>query len=457
MKLNKQSGQVLIGTAIAMVVLAGFAGLAIDMGTLRYQKRLQQSAADAAALAGAQNLSFGSGMAAGAQKAASDNGFTDNGGGNVSGCASGAAVGTVCVQVNNPPADATLDGTTIPAGAHPGNVKYVEAIVSVVQPTYFMKIFGVNSETITARAVATNVTGGTNASCLYTLGQPTAAIIGIDVTGNAHLKASECGISDNGNLDTTGNSYTVEAKTLSVSGNCVGNDCASPNVICTAFPNNQCPPLGGAPASEDPLKGIVPPSQPAASASCPNLACNYVSGANSTATIQPGTYSSITISKNSTITMAPGIYYINGSGGIGFGGGGTLTTPGFGIPGSDGVMIYMTNGATLNKVNGGGNLPDIKLDPLTAAQSAMYQGMLFYQDPNDLATPWFGGDNNSTFNGTMYFPTQTLTFYGNTNINFNGTVIADSVAISGNPTVNFGKSPAGAPVPANLTRPILVE
>ena len=93
MKLNKQSGQILIGTAIAMVVLAGFAGLAIDMGTLRYQKRLQQSAADAAALAGAQNLSFGSGMAAGAQKAASDNGFTDNGGGNVTGCAAGAAFG----------------------------------------------------------------------------------------------------------------------------------------------------------------------------------------------------------------------------------------------------------------------------------------------------------------------------------------------------------------------------
>ena len=45
MKLNKQSGQVLIGVAVAMVVLAGFAGLAIDMGTLRYQKRLQQTAA----------------------------------------------------------------------------------------------------------------------------------------------------------------------------------------------------------------------------------------------------------------------------------------------------------------------------------------------------------------------------------------------------------------------------
>ena len=60
-------------------------------------------------------------------------------------------MGTVCVQVNNPPL----------SGPHSSNAKYVEALVTVVQPTYFMKIFGVNSEAITARAVATNLSGGT--------------------------------------------------------------------------------------------------------------------------------------------------------------------------------------------------------------------------------------------------------------------------------------------------------
>ena len=155
--------------------------------------------------------------------------------------------------------------------------------------------------------------------------------------------------------------------------------------------------------------------------------------------------------------MAPGIYYINGSGGLQFNGGGTLTTPNFNVAGSDGVMIYFTGSATLNKVNGGGNNPDIRLNPLTAAQSATYAGMLFYQDPNDTATPWFGGDDNSIVNGTLYFPTQTLTYYGNTNQTYNGTVIAYSIAISGNPTVNFGTSPAGIPTPASLTVPVLVE
>src|SRR5258708_4853802 len=79
MKFKKQSGQVLFGTAAALVVLAGFAGLAIDMGTLRYQKRLQQTAADAAAIAGASNLAFdGTSFRPGALTAATANGFVDN-------------------------------------------------------------------------------------------------------------------------------------------------------------------------------------------------------------------------------------------------------------------------------------------------------------------------------------------------------------------------------------------
>jgi hypothetical protein len=457
MKLNKQSGQALIGTAVAMVVLAGFAGLAIDMGTLRYQKRLQQTAADAAAIAGAQDLSFGSGVQTGAVNAASLNGFSDPGADPITACsAAGAAVGTVCVQVNNPP-NATTDT------AHGGNANYVEVFVSVVQPTYFMKIFGVNSQVITARAVATNVSGGTNSTCLYTLGPPISAITGIDATGNAKIIAPNCGIADNGNLDTTGNSYTIQGRSISVSGSCIGSHCGSPDVQCmdAPAPTYVCPSLSGAPGTQDPMKKVnpplVPPSPPAASASCPDAACNYVSGSGSTATIQPGTYNSITIGRNSNITLAPGIYYINGdasTGGLNFNGGGTLTG---GALNADGVMFYFTNGSSINKAVGGGNNPDLNLYPLATDQSAMYAGLLFYQDPADTTIPYFGGDNNSTFNGTIYMPTATVTFYGNGTETFNGAVIAYSVATTGSPIVTFGVSPAGVPIPAALTQPVLVE
>jgi hypothetical protein len=455
MKLNKQSGQVLVGTAVAMVVLAGFAGLAIDMGTLRYQKRLQQTAADSAAIAGAQNLEFGSGVTVGAQGAAAQNGYTDNNSG--AGC-SGGAVGCISVAINNPP-------STGPHATGTDAAKYVEAIVTVVQPTYFMQIFGVSSKPVIARAVATNIYGGTNTNCLYTLGPPTSAIIGIDATGHAQILAPNCGIGDNGNLDTTGNNYVIKANTISVGGQCLGSHCGSPDTQCTGYANNTCPQssLNNAPGTSDPFTGIVPPTQPAASASCPDPACNYVSGSGSTATIQPGTYNSITIGKNSNITMAPGIYYINGdtsTGGLNFNGGGTLTG---GAPNADGVMIYFTNGSSINKAVGGGNNPDLNLYPLSATQSATYAGndsytgLLFYQDPADTTPAYFGGDNNSTYNGTIYMPTATINFYGNGTETFNGTMVAYSIATTGSPIVNLNQSTAGVPVPASLTQPVLVE
>jgi hypothetical protein len=458
MKFNKQSGQVLIGTAVAMVVLAGFAGLAIDMGTLRYQKRLQQTAADSAAIAGAQNLEFGSGVMVGAQGAAAQNGYTDNNSG--AGCVN-AAVGCISVAVN---ALGTTGGPS--TGPHAGDPKYVEAIVTMIQPTYFMKIFGVNSQPITARAVATNIYGGTATNCLYTLGPPTNAIIGIDATGNAQILAPKCGIGDNGNLDTTGNSYTIKANTISVAGQCLGSHCGSPDTQCTFYASNTCPQssLNHASGTSDPFTGIVPPAQPGPSPSCPATgACDYVSDSGSTATIQPGTYNSITIGKNSNITMAPGIYYINGdasTGGLNFNGGGTLTGGG---PNVDGVMFYFTNGSSINKAVGGGNNADLNLYPLSASQSATYAGndsytgLLFYQNPADTTVAYFGGDNNSTYNGTIYMPAATITVYGNGTETFNGTVVAYTLATTGSPIVQLNESSPGVPVPARLTQPVLVE
>ena len=128
MRNKNQAGQALVLTAVALVALIGFAGLAIDMGVMRYDKRLQQTAADAAAIAGASNLTFG-GVAAGAQDAASRIGYIDNGGGLVSNCV-GAAVGTICVEVNPGPK----------TGPHQLNPNYVEVLVADVHPTYFMRV-----------------------------------------------------------------------------------------------------------------------------------------------------------------------------------------------------------------------------------------------------------------------------------------------------------------------------
>jgi Flp pilus assembly protein TadG len=148
---KRQTGQALVAVTFGLVVLLGAAGLAIDMGYLRYQKRLQQSAADSAALAAAGDLAYVPGLDinTSATNEVALNGFTGGG---------------VTVKVNNPPATGPFVAT-----ATAGNKQYVEVLITVVQPTFFMKIFGVNTVNITARAVA--LAAGKN--CVYSLGTTT--------------------------------------------------------------------------------------------------------------------------------------------------------------------------------------------------------------------------------------------------------------------------------------------
>src|SRR5579862_144431 len=467
---NKQSGQVLVSAAVALIVMLGFAGLAMDMGLLRYERRLQQTAVDGAAVAGASNLIYNSGVLSGGQNAAAQNGFTDNNSG--AGCG-GGSVGCISVAINNPP---TL-------GPHSGDAKYVEAIVTAVQPTYFMNIFGVSKETVVARAVATNITGSSKQNCLITLGPPTASIDGVNVQGSASINAPHCGIADDGNFDTTGNGYTVTANTFAVTGKCLGNDCSSPNATCTAA--STCPSYS-APRTPDPLANgptpITPPPQPAYSASCPTAnagpPCDWQSSANQVVTIQPGSYTSISVGRNSVVTMAPGIYYIDGSlsgsiAGLNMDGTGTLKSQGY-LGGANpcgadpstqiaGVMIYFTNTSTMNKFVGGGgnNVPDLQLCPMNSTQptnpNGTYTGILMYQDPNDTVGPYIYGDNKSTFNGIMYFPSVQITLYGNSQFTSNGPLIADALSINGNPNVTLGNFPGGTPPTSNFTVPVLVE
>jgi hypothetical protein len=160
--------------------------------------------------------------------------------------------------------------------------------------------------------------------------------------------------------------------------------------------------------------------------------------------VSPGTYTSIFLQGNGTVTFSPGIYIINGPGGFSCSGTPTIT--------GTGVMFYFTNGATINCQ---GN----DTTNLTAPSSGTYQGVLFYQDKQDCNCgvggcdngvlscgpgPALGGNTGSAYNGILYFPNDLLTFYGN-NVSYSaGVVIADSFQLSGNPTVNLSGQ-AGLP------------
>jgi hypothetical protein len=459
---NKESGQVLVGAAVAFVVLMGFAGLAFDMGILRYMRRLQQTAADAAALAEATELGNGGVNSAAASNAAQNNGFA---GATVQfNQACPTSVTNLTVTVNNPPQSG-------PHASGANSAKYVEVCVSTLQPTYFMTLFGVNNKPVMARAVATNYSGATaganNYNCLITLGPPSAAIEGVNINGNATLNAPTCGIADDGNYNTKGSSLVVSAGAFGVSGtsNVKGT---GGSVTCTDGQAN-CP-QDGTPAVANPMGSLTAPCSGCTGGTAisingnGNFSGTGVTYANGVYTISPGTYSAITISGTgggNTVVFSQGTYIIDGSAGI--------TIPGNANISGSNVFFYFTNGATINET---GN-PNINL---SASSSGPYQGVLFFEDPNDcncgssgcdngVATcgpgPSLGGTAGSSYTGIAYFPNDQITFFGTSGTQFGiGATIADSLALSGTPTVNLqGQAgiPGGLPPSFTVSHATLVE
>jgi Flp pilus assembly protein TadG len=435
---KNQAGQALVFVALTLVVLLGFAGLSVDMGVLRHERRLQQTAADAAAVVGANDLAYGGGTTTGAQNAAVTNGYTDASSNDVTQCASAsAAVGLVCVQVNNGP-------KYVPTDPHLNDTHYVEVVVSTVQPTYFMKIFGVGQKTVTARAVATNLTGsGPGSNCLYTLGLP-AKEIGVDINGHPTLNAPTCGIADNGNFNTKGNALTVNAGSFGVSGNTISS---GPGGSVNCQYQVTCP-SPGAPTVSDPFAGLTPPAVGTPVAW--------------TGTAVPGTtYSDITISSGQTVNFPAGIYIVSG-GNFSCTGSPTIT--------GTGVMFYFTNGATIN-CTGSANINLTAPTPTNCPSCPKkYDGILMYQDPADTSTgvgnacppgsskgPQLGGNTGSSYNGVLYFPADQLWLFGNSGTIAFDVLVTDSICMTGNATFNIAGA-AGLPVPIPvLSNAVLVE
>lgn len=408
---RKEAGQTLVFVAIGLVALMGFAGLGVDMGILRYQKRLQQSAADAAALAGASNLASSSGgIISGAQAASAANGYTDNSGGATCTANSGA-IGCVSVTVNHPPA----------SGPHSGDGKYVEVLVAAVHPTYFMNLLNIQSESITARAVATNASGGAQTNCLYTL---SSFGNGIVMSGSAKIDAPNCGVLVNSNLVMNG--VELIAGSIGVSGSYSGS-ATSPM------------PVTGMPAAGDPLNYL---NQTAPSSACSGNsrvtingnditqsvpAGDYcrgvtISGSDNTVTLNPGVFGGITINGTGhNVSFNPGLYVISGNTGFVVGNG----SSGIRISGT-GVSFYA--GASAGNISLNGN--DMTVN-LSAPTSGALTGMLFWQSPSNSQTLTLNGNSSSTLEGIMYLPEGQVTINGTNGAPTYFMIVTDSLLVNG--------------------------
>ncbi|GAC1425368.1 MAG: pilus assembly protein TadG-related protein [Candidatus Velthaea sp.] len=348
---HDERGQMMPIVAMMIIVIFGFAALAVDVGSWHYQQRIEQTAADSASVAGAIELNYS--RAAGAVSAtaradAATNGFTDNG-------------ADVAVTVNNPPA----------TGSFAGNTNAVEVIVAKKQPGFFTAIFGQTFQWVTVRSVTAQSVVGRG--CIYTLNGD------VVINGSGSISAKSCGLNTNGNLSVTSHA-TVDANTIGYTGTWSGGG---------VYPNAQ------------------PETEVAVQDPCPTiLGCTYlathppISGACGDqnpipSKLQPAEFCApLQISGN--VTLAPGLYVLD----QGFIANGNATISG------TGVTIYNKNGQfTLN-----GN---ISLS-LSAPTTGTMAGIVYFQPPaNSSAFTVNGRSGTDDFVGAMYLPTAALTLNGN--------------------------------------------
>ena len=350
-----ERGQVIPIVALALTVLFGAAALAVDVGYWRYQERLQQAAADSAAVAGASELALG---VAGADSAATHdatlNGFTDDG------------VNTRVVT-NWPPT----------SGSYSGNTSAVEVIIRKNQPGFFGKVVGFNTQWISARAVG--LVSSYGRFCIYGLSTSGTSVL----FNGSTVNTPKCGIISD--ADMTINGATVTAFSLGYVGAVVNNGSTYPSngaqpkkALVTSDP---CPTIAGCAW----IKAHPPSSGPCLSPTVYNGLA--------TATLNPGRYcTNVIINGCTNVVFNAGLYEFDAG----------VTANGVTNVSGSNVTIYNNSGSLV--ING-------SVVNLSAPTTGNTAGVLFYQNPAD-TNAFVANGSGGGYAGMIYFPTSQLTING---------------------------------------------
>jgi hypothetical protein len=399
-------GAVVVMVAVSLVAVLAITAISIDGGRLLSDHRDVQAAADAAALAAASDLyenywvnngldPSGTGVAS-AKATAAANGYTDG--------------VNATVTVNIPPQ----------SGFYTGKAGYAEVLISFNETRSFSNIFTSGPLQVSCRAVA--------------IGSPIAANVGIlvlDPTAKGAFSTSGGGnstvvdtpvivdSSDPSASIATGTG-TISATEFDLTGGFVQNGSGT---FSGPIKTNQFP-------TADPLASIPPPDPSTMTVQVQKKSGVQYSSGN--IVLQPGVYNGgISASGTASLTLMPGIYYMNG-GGFSFSGQGSLT--------GNGVMIYNAPG---NGNSGGISVTgqgSINLSPPT---SGIYSGLTFFQDRSSNVTGNISGTSGTTnIVGTFYFAGALLNITGNGGVvNVGSQYISDQLALGGNGGVNIQWTP----------------
>ena len=396
--------------ALSLVAVSSIVAFALDGGLLLDHRRRAQAAADAAALAAADDLYTN---------------WYSNQGVDKSGTAKASALATAAAdKFNNDGVTSTVTVNIPPVSGNAiGQAGYAEVIIQYNQSRAFSSIFGAGKIPVKGRAVAR---GLRKTSTIGVLVLDSKAQGALTISGSAGMKVDGTVIvnSTSSKAAVSSGSAGLTCTELEVG----GNYNASGSSYFHASPIE----TGVAPAS-DPLATLPvpdPTTMPVESTST----CKPTSGQ----TLQPGVYKGgITINSQPNVTLAPGIYYLEGGGFTMSGGSSSMT--------ANGVMLYngpsAGTGGTAGSItlSGGGT---VTMSPPT---SGPYYGMAIFQQRSSTSTVTISGGSNWAFTGTVYAPGANVTVSGGSNASMGSQYISDTLTLSGastfkdiNPAQGYG-------------------
>jgi hypothetical protein len=377
----RRRGSVSGFVALCLTLLVAIVAIALDGGMLLSERRHAQAVADAAALAAASDLYLGNSATTAQQSAlttAAANGYNNDGGTSV--------ITPNLTDVNGHP----VHGIWSPpiSGDHVGDPNYVEVVVQWNQARGFSSIFGSGPIPIRARSVAMGMTAPYSTSAILILDTTGSSALNAAGNPNINVNAPITVDSNNSQSLTVGGSSNMIAPVINVT----GNFSLSGGAVLTGAVNT------GVATTPDPLASLAAPD-PNSLTSQSSSTLSLGDGASHT--LSPGVYAGgISISSSTSVTLLPGIYYIQG-GGFKLSGSTNLT--------GNGVMIYNAPLAATDQISlsGQGN---VTLSPPT---SGRYAGITLFQDRNSSVAASITGDSGFNVTGTFYLAGATLKVTGN--------------------------------------------
>jgi Flp pilus assembly protein TadG len=407
-------GTVAVAVAVLLPVLIGFAGIGVEVGLWFTVQRQNQSAADAAAISAAleyaaqieRGVATDSAAAtAAATTAANCNLFSTS-------TSSSNAVCSLPSSASNTLALYPTPNAVEVVLTQPLNTTFANLVTAIWGPS-------INTVNVTTTAIAAFPVAGT--ACYLALDPNAANAFLVDNGGT--LPNSNCWAASN---SSSGSALNCNGCIIAGPTNVVGGDAVSNGGQLNGSTNRTY-----ASAIADPYASVSVAGFPV-----PNTDCTHTtpvtSGSNTP--ILPGHYSGgIQIADGSTLTMSPGVYYIDCQ--FGIQNGSMLNAPG-------GVTIVI-NGSycigddpTCQAGHGIGANATLNIIAPTTGPTV---GIAMFGPRNSPpgVTQEFADSSHINIQGAIYFPSQTIHFDPNSQLNSTCTqIIAQEIHIENNTNVS---------------------